>query len=605
MSYKSIITTMLSVVILISTTLNLNAQRNQNSLSSKIDSLNNLSFEYKKINNELAIKWARESIDLNADNLYQDGLNESYLNLAINYLRLFQNDSAFKYLSKCDGYFEDDFRVGMVLYYTGVLHSNLDNHDDADKYLNKASEYFERAESNEYLAEVQNSLGIVYYLRGEYVAALEHFKQAYQLKLEIDLPYDQELNNISIVYRRMNQYEESLEFAKKSLSMVTEMKDTLGISQTLISVGNSHIPLKNLDSAIYYFSKSYDLAIKNKFQSEITTAIVNIAIVHETMGKNEPAIKKLRQIISNTPVEWKFYTGVAYHELGVLYHKIENYDSAIFFCKEGLAIATTREDELRLKNNAEVLYKSYKELKMYDSAFHYLSIYNTNSQIVEKEKADSRFGDLRVKLETLEKVNKIKNLNAELKYTQVKRQNNVIILVGVVATLSLLIIILVYRHKNKQKKQRIEQLELKQEIKQQERELHQQTLYMISTNNHVSQMESSLKELKSQPIVSHRDIQKLLNGVLVNKSSVKEWQQFDLYFSKTHPTFGSELLSKHSNLTQLERRLVSLIKMDLSNREISDILNIEHKSVIMSKYRLKKKLGLDDKSDLGIYVHSL
>lgn len=51
----------------------------------------------------------------------------------------------------------------------------------------------------------------------------------------------------------------------------------------------------------------------------------------------------------------------------------------------------------------------------------------------------------------------------------------------------------------------------------------------------------------------------------------------------------------------------SLIKMDLADREIASLVNIEASGIKMAKYRLKKKLQLSVEGDIQILysIHQL
>lgn len=154
------------------------------------------------------------------------------------------------------------------------------------------------------------------------------------------------------------------------------------------------------------------------------------------------------------------------------------------------------------------------------------------------------------------------------------------------------------------KQEKTKQLALEKTIEKNVSELQQQTSHMINMSNHMSDTERNLKAMMSQPSPTQDDIQKILSGFAVSRSMEKEWNQFESYFSKLHGGFNETLILKHQDLSQQERKLCLLIKMELNNREISGILNIAPKSVGMGRYRLKKKLGLNEEEDLQVYIQS-
>ena len=51
--------------------------------------------------------------------------------------------------------------------------------------------------------------------------------------------------------------------------------------------------------------------------------------------------------------------------------------------------------------------------------------------------------------------------------------------------------------------------------------------------------------------------------------------------------------------------MCAYIKMNMSTKEIANILNISDRSIQTSRYRLKKKLNLDPKIDLTTYIQAI
>lgn len=69
--------------------------------------------------------------------------------------------------------------------------------------------------------------------------------------------------------------------------------------------------------------------------------------------------------------------------------------------------------------------------------------------------------------------------------------------------------------------------------------------------------------------------------------------------------FYDHLQALNPHLTKTEIRLVSFLKLRMSNDEIALLQGISTRSVVMSRYRLKKKLGLTDSEDLDTFCQSL
>jgi DNA-binding CsgD family transcriptional regulator len=78
------------------------------------------------------------------------------------------------------------------------------------------------------------------------------------------------------------------------------------------------------------------------------------------------------------------------------------------------------------------------------------------------------------------------------------------------------------------------------------------------------------------------------------------------YFGQIHPSFFSKLKNDaKENLSSSEMRLCMLLRLNLSSKEIGEILRITSDSVRIARYRLRKKLPLESKDDLQAYLLNL
>jgi len=82
----------------------------------------------------------------------------------------------------------------------------------------------------------------------------------------------------------------------------------------------------------------------------------------------------------------------------------------------------------------------------------------------------------------------------------------------------------------------------------------------------------------------------------------KQWELFKLSFIEVHPNFFSNLKNKHPNLTNSELRFCAYLRIQLSSSQILEILNISKEGVRKTRYRIRKKLGLDKGDSLEDYI---
>ena len=56
---------------------------------------------------------------------------------------------------------------------------------------------------------------------------------------------------------------------------------------------------------------------------------------------------------------------------------------------------------------------------------------------------------------------------------------------------------------------------------------------------------------------------------------------------------------RYPQLSQTDLRMCVYIKLNLSTKEIAELMNISPRSVEMARYRLRKKLGLGPNDHIG------
>ena len=98
------------------------------------------------------------------------------------------------------------------------------------------------------------------------------------------------------------------------------------------------------------------------------------------------------------------------------------------------------------------------------------------------------------------------------------------------------------------------------------------------------------------------------------KSSLKQRLSYDRdvdsqYFyaqaESLHEDFNAKLSENFPDLTPQERRLATLLRLGFSSKYIATLMNITPKSVEISRYRLRQKLGLDRGSNLVNFIKSI
>ena len=126
----------------------------------------------------------------------------------------------------------------------------------------------------------------------------------------------------------------------------------------------------------------------------------------------------------------------------------------------------------------------------------------------------------------------------------------------------------------------------------------------LATQIQLSHKNTVINDIKEQVKVNNdTNIQKILRDDRLTDNDFNEIQNM---IQDVHPNFFKRLSEKSkSKLTNQDLRYAAYIYLNLENQQIANILKVETKTVRMTKYRLKQKLGLDKEEDLHHFIHHL
>lgn len=125
----------------------------------------------------------------------------------------------------------------------------------------------------------------------------------------------------------------------------------------------------------------------------------------------------------------------------------------------------------------------------------------------------------------------------------------------------------------------------------------------IAINLELANIQSSIGVIIDEATMHSQQIKEpkfinLIKDIRFVLSRKDYWNEFRLKFTQTHPNFNTALKARFPNLSPKDISFCSLIKLNLSNKEIASMLQVSHESVITKKYLLKKKLKLSADQDL-------
>ena len=154
---------------------------------------------------------------------------------------------------------------------------------------------------------------------------------------------------------------------------------------------------------------------------------------------------------------------------------------------------------------------------------------------------------------------------------------------------------------------RLKNEKLEAEVNFKNKELATTSMHLIKKNKLLSKIKQELQpiiNLNPENKQSHeiKKVIKLLNNA---EKGDADWKQFSIHFDSIHSDFLRKLKEKFPNLSANDLKICAYIKMNLSSKEIAELMSITIRAVEVSRYRLRKKLNVSPNVNLFDYLYNI
>jgi DNA-binding CsgD family transcriptional regulator len=356
---------------------------------------------------------------------------------------------------------------------------------------------------------------------------------------------------------------------QKSLDISKSHNLKMKIAKNHLNIGQIYTLKKMPDSAEYHLQKSLKICVESEFTFGILLNKINLGNVNLKRG----------------------YWEEAYN----------HYSEA----KELLRYFNVPSEESEL---LEGLYLVHKSLGNKDSALYFLEKYVVlNDSIVNQEQKE-RIRELELKYSTEKKLREIDQLKKGIAIQISKSRIIMVALIAAILLLAALLFIYIVSVRNKKLQKYLvkkEQLQLKSNLSLKEKELTLKTLQMV---NNFEITESTIKQLKSIiPKLNSKD-KKLIYEVISNLSEGSQahvWKEFEIHFDNLQQDFYRVLKEMSPDLTSTEIKVCSLLKLNLSTKDIATITFRSTRTIENTRSAIRKKLNLSPDTSLSEFLLSI
>ncbi|MCC6413275.1 MAG: hypothetical protein IT270_16555 [Saprospiraceae bacterium] len=152
---------------------------------------------------------------------------------------------------------------------------------------------------------------------------------------------------------------------------------------------------------------------------------------------------------------------------------------------------------------------------------------------------------------------------------------------------------------------RLQNEKLEAEVHHKTQELASATMHLVQKNEILNSVREALDRLKEKGTSSTElqdEIARITKMVDQDASIDDDWEHFSKNFDEVHSDFLKRLGEQFANLSPNDYKLCAYLRINLSSKDIAALMNISLRSVEASRYRLRKRLGLDTEVNLTEFL---
>jgi tetratricopeptide (TPR) repeat protein len=451
----------------------------------------------------------------------------------------------------------------------GTFYNTFKHNVEAYRYFMDAYNLFKEAG----LASVPD---ITAYLHStaNFLYHIDDFENAQRILLEalqLPMPPGDEVtmtNTLALIYRRTDNDEEAVKYFTKALNLATRQQDSVWMGIVSGNIGLVHFDHHQYDQAIPKLLLDYNLSLKGNERFSAGSALLTLIKCHLIKNNIREAVTFLKEAEPLVKEADQLELWIAYYDdMALLSEKRKDTEGALIYWKKFEAA----KDSLTVINNLAAV--SRVKLKW------------------EMEKHTAQIDQLKTKARM-----------------EVLKRNSLI------AGLFLLMVIVVLTYnrqvlKNKKEKELFEKQEalLQSEKNRAEEELRNATHALDLYTENLKQKNELIEEFKAEIEYLHLQLgeppdrekifhlEKLMQAHIMTDET---WDEFKKLFEKVHAGFLYRVREKFIQATETDIRLLTLIKLGLSNREMANMLGVTTEAIKKSRQRLRKKINLPEELSL-------
>lgn len=396
---------------------------------------------------------------------------------------------------------------------------------------------------------------------------------------------------LGVVCLNQEEYEGKMRYSKEALKAALRMDNLFYKNLALCDIATGYYFLNRLDSALYYAQAAYDAAIADSLPSQLPHVYTDLGSIYAKMGENGKALEYIDKAIGLRPRKDTLAILGLYADKVDLFGKLGQYDSAYHYFRKAVASPNlaTQADAYNHMSGA------YYKMGRCNEAYSLLLRFTELADSVRKQRHTAEV----IALQELYKHEQLSVENLYWRTQAAERQSNVY-LMATLSLLSLWIASTIYFFYWRNRRRLVEQ---QHQLASQQEELHHQRQVTTENLQRMAEMEQKEARLKETFFrrLNQRIVQEIEKGNNILLSD-DDWEDIVQNADIIFDNFTRRLQQHYPALNKEDLRYCCMVKMQLSQLEMSQIMHLEKDSV---KKRLKRIRMEKMKADSGVTFEEL
>lgn len=471
----------------------------------------------------------------------------------------------------------------------GASHEELGMWNRAMEFYHKALKLAEEYNLDASKAMIYNNIGAIYYNRSELDKAEKYVLKALAInkKTKAIKELFNNYNNLGGIYLQRNKQDKALDYALKAIQLLDSEKNAYLYYFMQSNIASLYLLKKDYALALSYLRNAMQHQEEYGFDSDLIQTYSLAAEVFAGIGKRDSSLIYLKKaLIRSQNLNNKHVESSIQQKMAAFFQQSGDYGKAYDALSEYVYLndSISQIDNRKRVNDMEKIYDADKKARENELLIKDMALQKATSDrlwVITASLAIFLIGAI------LFLINRSRNKEKERKAQELLAEQQKVL----------------YEKEKELQKQK--EQELNYTLDQRNRELTSYTLYMVKTNEFISDINEELKRLLLELNPKDREhkmhLQKILNK-LQQQNTNNNWNEFRYYFEQVHPSFYENLEKKYPDLTIKEQRLCAFLRLGLSSKDISAITFKEVRSVESARNRLRKKLGITPDGNLTEFL---